>query len=180
MDIKRFWKLIEQSRRVIDPDNADGNMERQAQELSVLLSRLSPDELVSFDEHLTRLLKQAYDWKLWAAAYLLGEGCSDDGFMDFRSWLISMGRKVYERALADPDSLASVVRRPEIEDFFFEGLSYVVYEVYEQKTGQEMPPGPLTYPESPTGTKRSLDDEVGYFKREFPRLWAIRAKSWRD
>jgi hypothetical protein len=36
---------------------------------------------------------------------LINGGMSDDGFTDFRYWLISRGRDVYERALADPDSL---------------------------------------------------------------------------
>jgi len=145
MDINRFWDLIEQSRRVIDPDNADGNMKRQGKELAALLASLPPEEIESFDQHLTRLLHKAYDWKLWAAAYLIGEGCSDDGFMDFRSWLISMGREVYEQALANPDSLAKVVPRPEIEDFFFEEFPYIVYATYEQKTGQEIPYGQLVH-----------------------------------
>lgn len=178
MNINRFWRLIEQSRRAIDPDNAAGNLERQAQELAALLSKLPPDELVSFDDHLTRVLMEAYDWKLWAAAYLIGEGCSDDGFMDFRSWLVSMGRKVYERALMDPDSLAKVVQRPEIADFFFEEFPAVVCDVHEQKTGQEIP-GQRKHPRSPTGT-RFREDDRGYFQREFPRLWAIRGETWRD
>jgi len=32
MDINRFWQLVDWSRRVIDPDNIDDNMERQAKE----------------------------------------------------------------------------------------------------------------------------------------------------
>jgi hypothetical protein len=32
--------------------------------------------------------------------------CSDDSFENFRCWLVSMGRDVYENALANPDSLS--------------------------------------------------------------------------
>jgi hypothetical protein len=45
-------------------------------------------------------------WDLWAAAYLIGGGCSDDSFMDFRAGLIAQGRDWYERAAASPDALA--------------------------------------------------------------------------
>jgi hypothetical protein len=33
-------------------------------------------------------------------------GCSDDGFEDFRGWLIAQARQVYQASLQDPDSLA--------------------------------------------------------------------------
>lgn len=32
--------------------------------------------------------------------------CSDDGFIDFRAWLVGQGRNVYMTALKDPGSLA--------------------------------------------------------------------------
>jgi hypothetical protein len=38
--------------------------------------------------------------------YLIGGGCSDDGFIDFRAGLIAQGRDWYERAAASPDDLA--------------------------------------------------------------------------
>jgi len=120
MTKKRFWEIIEQSRRTIDPKHADGNY-----------------------------------------------------FEYFRSWLISMGRQVYERALKDPDSLAEVVARPGIPDFFFEEIGAVPYRVYEARTGREMPDYEVHHPRKPTGTPRDRDDEEGYFQRTFPRLWAI-------
>ncbi|EKC76209.1 hypothetical protein LEA_04821 [human gut metagenome] len=35
-------------------------------------------------------------------------GCSDDGFIDFRAWLIAQGKEVYMNALRDPDTLADI------------------------------------------------------------------------
>jgi len=60
------------------------------------------------------------------------------GVLQFFSW---PGRtapleQVYERALKDPDSLADVVQRPDIETFFFERIGDVAYEVYEERTGR--------------------------------------------
>ena len=60
-------------------------------------------------------------------------GCSDDGFIDFRAWLIAQGRDTYLSALADPDSLAEVIP---YGDCCFETLSYVGDYAYEQLTGK--------------------------------------------
>ncbi|MEO5978010.1 MAG: DUF4240 domain-containing protein, partial [Chryseolinea sp.] len=43
-----------------------------------------------------------------AAAYTIHSGCSDDGFADFRGWLISRGKSVYENSLSSPDNLATL------------------------------------------------------------------------
>jgi len=40
------------------------------------------------------------------------QGCSDDGFKEFRSWLVSKGRTVYEAVLAEPDRLAEITSLP--------------------------------------------------------------------
>jgi len=174
MTKQRFWEIIEQSRRTIDPSQPDGIFDRQVQELTALLSALPLDEVASFDRHFLDRLFESYDYTLWAAAYLIGDGCSDDFFDYFRSWLISMGRRVYEQALKDPDSLADVVERPDIDDFFFEQFMYVPGTVYKARTGRLIPDVPGTkYPRKPTGTPRDRDDEEGYFQRTFPRLWAI-------
>lgn len=45
-----------------------------------------------------------YRWDVWAAAYLIGGGCSDDSFMDFRAGLIAQGRDWYQKAAASPAS----------------------------------------------------------------------------
>ena len=43
---------------------------------------------------------------VWAAAYLIGGGCSDDSFIDFRARLISQGRGWYQKAADSPGNLA--------------------------------------------------------------------------
>src|SRR5207249_5020548 len=52
--------------------------------------------------------------------YLINGGCSDDGFEYFRGWVILRGRKAYEAAMKNPDSLAGVVD-PDEEFCEFEG-----------------------------------------------------------
>ena len=51
---------------------------------------------------------EAHDWNLWGAAYLMKGGCSDDAFDYFRGWLVAQGRRTWERALRDPDTLAEL------------------------------------------------------------------------
>ncbi|MGA5421130.1 DUF4240 domain-containing protein [Streptomyces lavendulocolor] len=44
---------------------------------------------------------------MWAAAYLIGGGCSDDSLMGFRAGVIGLGRVWFEWVAADPDGLAA-------------------------------------------------------------------------
>ncbi len=55
----------------------------------------------------------AYRTDIWALAYLLRGGCSDDSFEAFRGWLILQGRKVFEATLADPDGFNVALHRGE-------------------------------------------------------------------
>ena len=71
---------------------------------------------------------------MWGAAYVIHGGCSDDGFEYFRRWLISRGRKAYEAALADPDSLAQLDVRPGPNGVWeFERIYYVAMKVFNKK-----------------------------------------------
>lgn len=163
----QFWNLIASSKAA-----SRGSFERQAKALGQELAKLSPEEIVEFqrifDEHTDR----AYTWDLWGAAYILGGGCSDDAFVDFRSWLISMGREIYERALKDPESLADVPLGPEGgEDAFFEEFAYVAPQVYEKKTGkEEMPDYERHSTDEPAG--EAWDEDGDDLERRFPRLSA--------
>ncbi|MGW3893242.1 DUF4240 domain-containing protein [Micromonospora chokoriensis] len=75
------------------------------------------------------------------AGYLIGEGCSDGSFSDFRARAIAAGREWYERVLASPDALAGhpVVRHAAAEEYdgalSAESMNYVASEAYEQVTG---------------------------------------------
>lgn len=159
MNASRFWEIVEASRTAFDPSVRDGNMDRQAQHLEVLLSALSPSDRSAFARHFLAAYHRAYSWNLWRAAYLIAGGCSDDGFMDFRSWLISMGRVVFEQALADPDSLCDVLVDPSIEDVFFEAFG----------PGKSLGPDGPAHPATPSGVR--FEDSAEEFQRRLPRLW---------
>lgn len=76
----------------------------------------------------------SFRYGLWDAAKIFRvDGCSDDSFSYFRSWLIVQGKDVYMAALADPDSLADV---EPYADCFFETAGYVGAYAYKKLTGE--------------------------------------------
>jgi hypothetical protein len=101
MTLKEFWEHVHKTRRR-DPEEHEERLIRR-------LSKLTPDQILQFDHWWSAVARKAYTWPLWRAAYLINGGCSDDGFMDFRDWLILQGREVFEAAVKDPDTLADVV-----------------------------------------------------------------------
>lgn len=131
MDRATFWALIAASRRGVEADDRDAQIEK----LEAGLSKLTPEDLVGFQRIFDEWLETSYRADLWGAAYLINGGCSDDGFEYFRRWLISRGEKVYHAALAEPDSLARVVHEDGEEDF--EEIGYLSGKVYESKTGKD-------------------------------------------
>jgi len=152
-----FWRLLEG----LDPETAE-------EQLRERLEALELAEVASFADHFDREFDRAYDWKLWAAAYIMDGGCSDDGFMDFRFGLISRGRKVFEAVLADPDSLAEM---PDKSSFIpNEAFGYVAREVYEAKSGTEMPRVEFARRSEPAGEEWDHDDDEQCAKR-LPKLW---------
>ena len=144
MDTDAFWSLIEDSL-----GHAPGRAER-GRYLTARLAELSAAEIPAFQAHLDALCVRADRWSLWAAAArILGGFCSDDGFEDFRHWLIGRGRTVFEQAVADPDSLADApeIRRlagrpssawdDDAESPSWESLSYLAAEAYAIATGDQ-------------------------------------------
>ncbi len=105
----------------------------------------------------------AYRWDLWAAAYIINGGCSDDGFEYFRAWLIAQGERVFHDALADPETL---VDRAE-PDADAEGMLYAAAAAYESRVGARLPRG-VAPPSNPAGEPWSEED----LPRMYPRLWA--------
>lgn len=154
MDVERFWSL-----------NYALNLEDAAEQLRERLSSLTPPELLSYQEHFDRLFASAYRWDLWAAAYIIDGGCSDDGFMDFRYGLISRGQTVFDAALSNPESLVDVAGFIPNESY-----GYVASQVYESMTNGEMPDNDVDHPSNPSGEDWDFDD-AQLCKQKLPKLW---------
>ena len=96
MDLDGFWSLIGQAR------TAPGGPSEHASELERLLRKKSPSEIEEFARIQGDLMRASYRWDLWGAAYVINQGCSDDGFDYFRGWLLVQGKDVWDAALRDP------------------------------------------------------------------------------
>jgi|SRR5450756_1863089 len=144
MTLDQFWNLVEKVHVA-----SGGDMDKKCALLDAGLRRLPLDEVRSFHAHFYECQDRAYSWELWAAAYIIGGGCSDDAFSDFRSTLISMGRQTFEQALDDPQSLADIDYDAEIAHY--EGYQYVPTTVEtELGNGQDFPRS-RPHPKEPAG-----------------------------
>ncbi len=134
MNLAEFWKLIDKTREA-----AKGDAQKQSDLLKDELAKLPEKEIILFDEIFHDLKDTAYIGNLWDAATLIMYGCSDDGFQEFREWLVGRGKQVYENAIRDPETLVDVL---EVGEQIFPTLLGPAMDAYEKVTGKDMPPMP--------------------------------------
>jgi hypothetical protein len=170
VDQDRFWELVEAAGAV-----ADGGCQGQAIQLAAMLEQLSAEEIIAFERHSVRLLDEADRWDLWGAAYQINSGCSDDGFVYFRGWLLTQGRAIWEAALEDPDSLATHPAVATGDALECEDILYVASVAYQARTGKELDRGrvdeDLAGTTRPRGTHWDFEDD-DELRRRLPRLRA--------
>jgi hypothetical protein len=163
MTEKRFWQIISALGQdpAMDEDEQCNRLEEQ-------LRDLPPADLFAFQRLYDEKIVAAYRWDMWGAAYLINEGCSDDGFVYFRAWLVTQGEAVYQAALEEPDSLAAVVD-PAQDAYEAEAVWEVARRLYQEATGAEMPATNVPWPLEPAGERCNFDDEAEVMRR-LPRL----------
>ncbi|MDT0307586.1 DUF4240 domain-containing protein [Streptomyces sp. DSM 44917] len=170
MDETDFWEIVDETREATgggDPDaHADLLVER--------LAGLDPESVTDFARHFEARFNRAYRWDVWGAAWvLLGGGVGDDTFENFRCWLISQGRQVFEGTLSAPDELAALlpVDFDPVTDGEAEELGYAAYDAYEQLTGDQLPAlGLPEAPREPAGDPVDFEDDAA-LAAAYPRLW---------
>jgi len=134
MDAERFWEYIEVARPAADA----GDQEGAASALQATLTDTSAQTVVEFHVQFRRVCGTLYRWDVWAAAALIGGGCSDDAFCDFQAGLVVLGRDWVRRVLAEPDSLADhpAVRRAaesgSQDAVFAESVNHSAAEAYQR------------------------------------------------
>lgn len=139
-----------------------------------MLEVLEQEQIVAFQDHMADRMGESYRWDLWAVAYIIQGGCSDDSFDYFREWIIAQGRTFYEGVLAAPERAAEGVAAGDEDDpgsRECESMICAAGWAYESKTGQEIPPSqkPLSFNfEEPRGEPW---DEDGVDQR-YPELAA--------
>ncbi|MFD5576934.1 DUF4240 domain-containing protein [Streptomyces pseudogriseolus] len=175
MKRQQFWHLIETARaQAPNPDDADDVARRATSQLATRPA----GEIVAAQQALWDLMADSYTSPLWAAAYPINGGCSDDGFDYFRGWLIAQGREVFERVVADPDALAElpVVRTAAAGglDLECEGTLGIVWNAHIKATGRELPAGAFSirYPKLDPSWNFDFDDH-GEMTYRLPHLAAL-------
>ncbi|RDE23031.1 DUF4240 domain-containing protein [Motiliproteus coralliicola] len=146
----RFWEVIESVK-----EKSGEDWESRPELLKEALLKMTPDEVIAFNNTYFSKLTESYRWDLWGAAYVLNGGCSDDMFDYWRAFLISEGKAIFEKALSTPDSLSEL---DDIEEAELEEFSYAIDDAYETLTGNEIPSPESKYPESPVGDRWEEDD----------------------
>lgn len=128
MNRAKFWTLIDEA-----IDGTPGRVENTYERLVERLSQLPEEEILQWYLIFEAYQSLSYKEKLWAAAYVIGGGCSDDGFDYFRAWLTAQGKWIFLRALQDPETLAEL----EVEEGCaeFEEMLGAAIQAYFRKTG---------------------------------------------
>lgn len=143
MNKERFWKMIDDTRETA------GDWKKLYEPLQEQLSKLTAPEIAHWQQIFDEYQSLSYKSKLWAAASIMLQGCSDDSFDYFRGWLTAQGKEVFMNALADPESLvesesvralAKEVLSSEytpmsgyVEAARFEEMLSIAYYAYERK-----------------------------------------------
>lgn len=70
-----FWEMINNSKKY---------GEEQVEWLTKELTKSSKEEILQFEIEFRNKMEQSYTSSLWAAAFVVMGGCSDDGFDYFR------------------------------------------------------------------------------------------------
>ena len=166
-----FWAVID--RATADRPASPAEVAKRA---AADLATRDPEEIVAWARHLDKVMVASGTEDLWAAAYVIHGGCSEEGFDSFRGWLIAHGRETVARSVKSPDSLADMpaVRAAADNGAVFEAeeVLSIAADAYQQATGSELPvrETPATRPDS--GDLWDFDNEEEMQKR-LPRLSAL-------
>ena len=170
MDDDAFWAIVEATAV------HEANTDQQTRALFAALSRLSAADVVAFNAAFERKMAEAYTWDLWAVDYIAHGGASDDGFQYFRCWLISKGRGLFDRLLAEPDDLGVILAPDSRGVLEYEDFATVAWDVWAAKTGREPEDIPM---DAETTSAMSADPSGEPFSEDpaelaarFPRTWA--------
>ncbi len=163
-----FWAVI--SRATADRPASPADVAKRA---AADLATRDPEEIVAWGRHLDKVMVASGTENLWAAAYLINGGCSDEGFDSFRGWLIAHGRDAVARSVKSPDSLADVAVIRGAADtgavFEAEEVLSIAADAYTQATGEEFPAEerPKTRPDAADLWDFDNEEEM---QRRLPKL----------
>ena len=166
-----FWAVI--GRATADRPASPADVAKRA---AAELAGWEPTEIVAWDRHFGKVMAASGKEDLWAAAYLINGGCSEEGFDNFRGWLIAHGREAVAESVREPDSLAGMPIIKGAADsgavFEAEEVLSIAKDAYAQATGEELPPGETVTTRPDPGDLWDFDDEEE-MQRRLPRLSSL-------
>lgn len=131
MNETSFWQLIDQACSQEEPNEW----------LRDELLKKEINEIVDFEFMLQTFMQKSYLSSLWAAAYILMDGCSDDTFDYFRGWLIAQGKETFEKVLHDHEYLAAYITEETLDEAGYpqneDLLSVAIEALTYMKTGDD-------------------------------------------
>lgn len=128
VDEGSFWQII------YDSNEISGTSSEFTRNLESSLEKLNQAEINKFNKILHDKYNKLNSWDLWAIAYIVMGGCSDDGFDYFKMWIISQGKKVYEAALRGSGPISKALK-PRWR-YQCEGLFSAVSNAYFSRAGK--------------------------------------------
>lgn len=161
---KEFWNLIERAK-----SKSVGELEEQSEILIEMLSERPLEDIIEFAKIFQNFYSVSYTSDLWAAAYIIQGGCSDDMFDYFRGWLIAQGKNTFENALENPETLTSKISLEDAEEIDGELMLYVADEAYRRKTGKDLEKltGFVKFPE----IEFDWNEDDDSLEKKFPKLY---------
>lgn len=159
VDDSQFWEIIDDAGKDVcssaglpdsEPRMPNAKFEMQfIASLRQILENLTLDEIIQFRDEFERKTLDLYCWDLWAVAFVIHHGCSDDYFDSCIAWIVCQGRDFYLKVLNDPCYIADTSEPG--NDLVFESVGYLPYEIYEEKAQEELAGSGMYCNKEPSG-----------------------------
>ena len=131
MNKDRFWEINEKVRNRCKDD-----AEKMVDALQEELEKHPIKDVQRFSSIFNTYHHIAYKEGLFSIGSMMNHYMmTDDGFIDFRYWLISQGKETYMNAMKDPMALCNAEIKPIGDWYKFETFGYVPMNIIEEKTG---------------------------------------------
>lgn len=129
MNKELFWKLIEETKL-----NCGENMKDMTKILRDKLVKYPIKDIKKFDNIFYEYHGATYKDGIAGIGNVMNHlMMTDDGFIDFRSWLIAQGKEVYMQTLENPEILTEKAGRPIDGWYEFETIAYAASYAIEKK-----------------------------------------------
>lgn len=97
---KEFWTVIDSA------GNRAACLTELVERLGDELGGSDSSRIIRFSDTMSKKIADACTFPLLAANFVISSFVSDDGFYNFRAWLVAMGRERYTLAVHDPETIA--------------------------------------------------------------------------